>query len=85
MNPEPMEITEPEVSLVADTSKMTFADLEFLAELQEHGESIPMSLVKPMVAMLDRLIVGGVRHLPVDDMPKVIAALSKQTDVKAKN
>lgn len=77
--------TTDAVELQADTSKMTFADLEFLAELQDHGESIPMSLVKPMVAMLDRLIVGGVRHLPVSEMPNVIAALSKQTEAKAKN
>ncbi len=62
--------------LTIDTSKLTIGDQETLLRLPsvKEGDTNPEHLLlqADSIALMDRVIVGGVRHLPLSDLPMVM-------------
>ncbi len=61
---------EEVVEIKVDLDKLTFGDLEKFDELAAGTAS-----VKEIVGLLDRAVVGGVRHLPLSKMPEIVEAI----------
>jgi len=60
-----------DTQIVIDLDKMTIADLATFDDTSKMG---------PMVDLLDRVVEGGARHLPVTKLQAIIAALRVQID-----
>jgi hypothetical protein len=71
-------MADEKIEIVVDLDKITFGDLEKFDDMAAGKVS-----GKEMVAILDNLIVGGVRHLPLSRMPEIAAALKSAIGVAA--
>lgn len=60
-----------DTQIVIDLDKMTIADLATFDDTSKMG---------PMVDLLDRVVEGGARHLPVTKLQAIIGALRVQID-----
>lgn len=67
---EPAE-TPVQFDIKIDTHALTFGDIEMAMQF-ENGD-VPVAQVIPF---LNRVVVGGVRHLPLDAMPAIMEALT---------
>lgn len=66
-----------DLSIVVDTTKMTFGDLRFVLRLSTYGkDNIPPEELPKMLDLLDNVVVGGIDHLPLPALPQIIEALS---------
>ncbi len=78
--PAPIAPPEPVVTLQVDTTKITIGDqeslLRFGAALNKTDEE-SLLIQADVIAMLHRLVVGGVKHLPLSDMPMVMRQVTK--------
>jgi len=61
-----------EIKIVVNLDAMTFGDMELLGS----GKA-PVS---DMIAILDRVVVGGVRHLPLTAMKSIMDAIKAETE-----
>lgn len=67
--PEPQEPQELEIKV--DISKMTFGDMEMALKIDGGDANIA-----EILPFLDRVVVGGVKHLPLSAMPQILDALT---------
>ena len=64
---KPVEPTEPELIIRVDLGKLTFGDVEDMS----NGKLSVMQQFE----LLNRAVVGGIRHLPVSCMGQIKAAM----------
>lgn len=67
-----IQTEQAEIEIQVDLSKMTFDDLEKVANWS--GDNAPLT---EMLPLLRRVIVGGIGHLPITDMPKIMTAFQR--------
>jgi hypothetical protein len=58
------------IELKVDVSGLTFGDLEKIDSAS--AGSMPM---RDVIPLLDKMVVGGVRHLPITAMPAILKAV----------
>ena len=59
------------MKITLDFDKLTIGDLELL-DRAGRGEPVTSEII----ALLDRIVEGGVRHLPLSRLPEVVEALT---------
>lgn len=64
--------TKPEISIRVDASAVTFGDLEMAMGFDNGTVDL-----KELLPFLNRVVVGGVRHLPLSAMPAILEALTE--------
>jgi hypothetical protein len=74
-----------ELRLDVDRSKITLGDLRFIAQMSGNKSMSPETMER-MFDMLERVIVGGIEHIPYDALPQVMeavsSALNPETELK---
>lgn len=73
MADEPQEVTGApvqELEIKVNLDELTFGDIEMALNF-ESGQ-VPIG---EMLPFLNRVVVGGVRHIPLTAMPKIVDAL----------
>lgn len=74
MDNQPADQNEPkELEIRVNLDALTFGDLE-MAMAAEGGQDVP---VKELLPFLNRVVVGGVKTIPVTAMPQIMDALAK--------
>lgn len=61
------------LAITVDISKMVLSDLEILDNAQVPGKAN----MKQMLDLLDRVVVGGARSLPLNALPQILEAINK--------
>ncbi len=72
-------LQEPVIRLQVDTTKLTIGDQELLLRLggTTTNDASALILQADAIALLDRIVVGGVKHLPLAELPDVMAQVTK--------
>lgn len=71
----PAPVQEIVQRLKIDTSKLTIGDQETLLRIgvaSQNADSTSLAVQADAIALLERIVVGGVRHLPLSDLPDVM-------------
>lgn len=69
-----------DINITVDISKMTFGDWERMDSWGREGEAPPVSEV---LDILDRVVEGGVRHLPITALGDIMEAIRKAVEKSA--
>lgn len=64
--------SKPEIQIRVDASAVTFGDLEMAMGFDSGAVEI-----KELLPFLNRVVVGGVRDLPLTAMPAILEALTE--------
>lgn len=70
---------QPATGITIDRAKLTIGDIRLFSELGAlGGAAVPAELLGRLLAMLDRLVIGGVEDRAYDELPAIIAAVTLQ-------
>lgn len=75
------------MKIIIDQSKLTIGDQALIARatLLQGDERKSLELLPDIIDMLDRVVRGGVKHLPAGELMNVINAITEQANRAAKN
>lgn len=62
------------IEIKIDINQLTFGDLEIIDKASKGQTEL-----REVIPLLDRIVVGGVRHLPITEMTNVMTAIEKAT------